>query len=364
MQNIDKNKKIGPEEQLKFLKNIQKILYMGAFTSTYKFALLISLARLSIEQGEIGREGITIKFMDIAEKLVELYWQQTTPYKFIQIENEVKNESSNVPFILYHLKETNKQAMIVRLITEIRSRFESLASLKNNKKEWFNLLKNIVAQIKKYPIKLLQNIGNQNCEFIYRVDEVDRENVYLLPNAGYCLQQFHEIIEELCIKRWIDFLRANKNNHIVFDEDIHDLEAFLFSPNRSVLKEIGKVLLPLQDQQCFYCGGRIDLDSMRVDHFIPWSMYSSDTIHNFVVADQSCNSKKSNYLAASYFYEKWLRRNHEFGNQIHEKLEKSGISSDVKKSENVANWAYKYAKENEYMFWSPYSKKDCSKFNL
>lgn len=223
MQDFDKNKKICPIEQLKFLKNIQKILYIGAFTSTYKFALLMSLARLSVEQGEIGGERVTLKFIDIAEKFIELYWQQTTPYKFIQIETEFKN-GFDYPFILYHLKETNKQATIVRLITEIREKFETIASLKNDKNEWAKLLKNIVVQIKKYPIKLLQNAGNQNVEFIYHVDEIGRENIYLLPNVGYCLQQFHEIIEELCIKRWIDFLRSNKNNHIVFDEDIHDLD--------------------------------------------------------------------------------------------------------------------------------------------
>lgn len=340
-------------EQLLFFKNVQKTLYLGSFTSTYKFALLMSLARLSVEQGEIREERVILSFKDIAEKFVELYWQQTTPYKFIQIENEVKNGLSDVPFILYHLKETKKQATIVRLITEVRERFETLAALKNDNKEWVKLLKNIIAQIKKYPIKLLQNVGNQNCEFIYRVNEIDREYVYLLPNVGYCLQQFHEIIEELCIKRWVDFLRVNKNNHIVFDEDIHDLEAFLFSPNRSFLKEIGKVLLLLQDQQCFYCGGRVDLESMRVDHFIPWSMYSSDTIHNFVVTDKSCNSKKSNYLASSYFYKKWMLRNHKYGHEISQKLVNNGISNDMQKSENVANWAYRYASENEYEFWSP-----------
>ena len=40
------------QEQLKFLKNIQLILQSGSFSSTYKFALLISLSRLAIEKGE------------------------------------------------------------------------------------------------------------------------------------------------------------------------------------------------------------------------------------------------------------------------------------------------------------------------
>lgn len=340
----------SPIEQLKFLKNLQKILYLGAFTSTYKFALLMSLARLSVEQGEIGTDTIKLKFTDIAQKFIELYWQQTTPYKFIHPEDEMEN-STGYPFVLYQFKEANKQATIVRLITESRERFKTIALLRSNQDEWMKLSKNIINQIKKYPIKLLQNIEKEKVEFIYHVDETDKDHIYLLPNAGYCLQQFHEIIEELCIKRWIDFLRKNKNNHIVFDEDIHNLEAFLFAPDRFVLKDVGRVLLPLQNEQCFYCGKKINFETMRVDHFIPWSMYSSDTIHNFVVTDQACNSKKSNYLASKEFYEKWETRNLDFGYEIHEKLKKCGVVSDVNRSMNIAKWAYRYAEDNNYILW-------------
>lgn len=342
----------SPAEQLKFLKNLQKILYLGAFTSTYKLALLMSLARLSVEQGVIGTERLKLKFTDIAQKFIELYWQQTTPYKFICIDSNLEN-NSEYPFILYHFKETNKQATIVRLISETRKKFKTIASLRGNQDEWIKLSKNVTNQIKKYPIKLLQNVEKERVEFIYLIDEIDKDYIYLLPNAGYCLQQFHEIIEELCIKRWIEFLRNNKNNHIVFDEDIHNLEAFLFAPDRSILKDIGRVLLPLQNEQCFYCGKKINIETMRVDHFIPWSMYSSDTIHNFVVTDQACNSKKSNYLASKKFYEKWVKRNLDLGDEIQEKLKKSGIISDVNRSMNVAKWAYKYAKDNNYIFWEP-----------
>lgn len=81
--------RVSPAEQLKFLKNIQKILYMGSFTSTYKFALLISLARLSIEQADIQGDVLKIRFIDIAEKFVDLYWQQTLPYTFIQHQNTI-----------------------------------------------------------------------------------------------------------------------------------------------------------------------------------------------------------------------------------------------------------------------------------
>ena len=43
------------QQQLKFLKNIQLILQSGSFSSTYKFALLISLSRSVIEKGQDTR---------------------------------------------------------------------------------------------------------------------------------------------------------------------------------------------------------------------------------------------------------------------------------------------------------------------
>lgn len=70
------------QQQLKFLKNIQLILQSGSFSSTYKFALLISLSRLAIERGEDTDASLTLEYTDIAEKFIELYWKQAVPYTF------------------------------------------------------------------------------------------------------------------------------------------------------------------------------------------------------------------------------------------------------------------------------------------
>ena len=41
----------SPETQLAFLSKLQRLFAEGDFTSTYKFALLISLADLAVELG-------------------------------------------------------------------------------------------------------------------------------------------------------------------------------------------------------------------------------------------------------------------------------------------------------------------------
>ena len=61
------------QEQLRILKHIQQILQSGTFTSTYKFALLMSLTRLAIEQGQDSGENLSLSYQDIAEKFIEMY---------------------------------------------------------------------------------------------------------------------------------------------------------------------------------------------------------------------------------------------------------------------------------------------------
>ena len=48
------------DEQIRFLKQIQRILQSGSYTSTYKFALLMSITRLAIEQGRDTGEMLTV----------------------------------------------------------------------------------------------------------------------------------------------------------------------------------------------------------------------------------------------------------------------------------------------------------------
>ena len=106
------------QQQLKFLKNIQLILQSGSFSSTYKFALLMSLSRLTIEKGEDSGESLLLEYTDIAEKFIELYWKQAVPYTF------------NVEGQLILNQNNGKQAAIVNRIIELRQSYASLGLLR------------------------------------------------------------------------------------------------------------------------------------------------------------------------------------------------------------------------------------------
>src|SRR5690606_8051645 len=112
------------QEQLKFLKNIQLILQSGSFSSTYKFALLISLSRLAIERGEDSGEQLAIDYNDIAEKFIELYWKQAVPYNFNEEGQLILNQNNG------------KQAAIINRIIELRQIYSSLGLLRRDNVIW------------------------------------------------------------------------------------------------------------------------------------------------------------------------------------------------------------------------------------
>ncbi|BBL21472.1 hypothetical protein F939_02631 [Acinetobacter radioresistens DSM 6976 = NBRC 102413 = CIP 103788] len=326
------------QEQLKFLKNIQLILQSGSFSSTYKFALLISLSRLAIEKGENSGEQLVLEYSDIAETFIELYWKQAVPYTFNDEGQLILNQNNG------------KQAAIVNQIIELRQIYSSLGLLRRNSVVWSKLVKDVARTVKEMPVRYLQNINGQNFEFLYQFEQ-SKQQLTLLPQAMFCLRQFSEIIEELCQKRWIDYIRKNSSNAPILNK-LPNLEQFMFEPTRNQLNAVANILVELQECKCFYCNKVMKKGNYAVDHFIPWSIYPSDTGHNFVLADSSCNSKKSNLLASNEFLHKWQERNEEHNLIIVDQISVLGFLTDKERSHKVAEWAYEQGKANNYLMWN------------
>lgn len=156
------------QQQLKFLKQTQQVLQSGSFSSTYKFALLMSLTRLAIEQGNDTGAALHLDYLDIAEKFIDLYWKQTLPFNFKQDEN------------LILLQNNGKQAKVINLIFDAQQKFKTLAETRRDHAYWFNLKKTIAANIKKMPVKYLQNINGQSIEFLYDVAQSQSQSALVL----------------------------------------------------------------------------------------------------------------------------------------------------------------------------------------
>jgi 5-methylcytosine-specific restriction endonuclease McrA len=294
---IDSNK-----EKVEFLLNIQRLLNEGSFVATYKYALLMALADLSIERGD-GEKASVISTRQIAEKFVEYYWRQTNPFV------SRKREEAEI------LKQnTGQQAAILNLITRARMEANgSLARAKQETKAWCKLVEKVEAIIKVMPLWKLQTIGHEEVPFLYK-NAKSGSAIELLPNVAYHLRLFHELILSLVQGAWIRHVRRIQDNQKLLGETV-DLGEFLFGSERENLVDYRPILKEIQSGSCFYC-----LKSIRgpgdVDHFIPWVRYPIDLGHNFVLAHTECNRHKRDYLAAENHLERWLHRNVDWADQL------------------------------------------------
>ncbi len=58
-------------EQLTFLTNLQRLLSEGQFVATYKYALLLALSDMAVEQGDDSGQSLLICTRHIAEKFIQ-----------------------------------------------------------------------------------------------------------------------------------------------------------------------------------------------------------------------------------------------------------------------------------------------------
>ena len=112
------------------------------------------------------------------------------------------------------------------------------------------------------------------------------------------------------------------------------------------------ILGPLQKDQCFYCDARLR-GRGAVDHFVPWRRYPVDLAHNFVLADDGCNSRKSDLLADVPFLERWLRRNEDAKDELTASFIARHLPFDFDASRQVTRWAYAQVEHTGGQVWAP-----------
>jgi hypothetical protein len=110
-----------PEAQIRFLVNLQRLLGEGQFVATYKYALLLALADISVEEGDDSGSTLRIPTRDIAEKFVKYYWRQSVPYA-TGMKAQVLQQN------------TGRQAKIIRTLENAHVQYgDSMATVLQNK---------------------------------------------------------------------------------------------------------------------------------------------------------------------------------------------------------------------------------------
>lgn len=326
----------SPETQLVFLSKLQRLFAEGDFTATYKFALLISLSDLAVELGADDGNTLEISHHRIAAKFIELYWQQAAPYG-----TGIAGGRQDVL-----IQNGGTQAAVITAIVKFRRDNQAATVFSARSRPSYQALLMRVSQtVAAQPINYLQNLAGATDPFLY---ERLRGAVILKPGVTYCLRRFQSLVQHLARSRWVGHVKHNKLNlPILGNQD--DLASFLFETSRQALAAIGAGLSKLTNRQCFYCGTTVH--EADVDHFIPFSLYPRDLMHNFVLAHPACNRSKSDTLAAKPHLERWLQYVLQNDDYLREIGESVGRNSDWSASRAVARWGYGNAVASDANAW-------------
>lgn len=324
-------------DQVLFLSQIQRLLTEGQFTSTYKFALLHALADLAVEKGSDDGEPLPITSVDLAEKFISYYWRQAVPYAAPGVAARVLNQN------------TDKQAAVLKAIEAARAKQPSLSRLRSTP-NWKPLVTKVASTISTMPLWKLQRLGpKETLAFLY--ENVGRgSKIELRSTAVFCLRRFYGLVVDLVQGAWLRFVRRLRENQATLGQ-AGDLAEFLFGSDRGDLSAFGEALRPIQDGRCFYCDSKLVDDRGAVDHFIPWSRYSVDLGHNFVLAHGSCNTSKSDRIAATEHLERWWQRNDARRDDLAAEFDRLALPHALEVSRQVALWTYGQVEQVGGMVW-------------
>jgi 5-methylcytosine-specific restriction endonuclease McrA len=305
----------NPRGAIAFAEKVLELLEEGRYTATYKYAVLLALIDVCLEQTQrSGAPPDTVTTRQLADKIVELYWPHTLPFAGRTTATVLK-------------QNTTGQAEIVSAIMKFRARHAPDQSAPRwhariaKPKAYASLVSQVEWKLIEMPLPRLQILGRSESRFIYEFgwDQRVRQarvaryqagtagafdnRVLLKSGVGEYLLQLSGLLRPLIQRRWAAMV-AELNR---LEES--QLDLFLFGADRTQTAKVRGGLWEIQDRRCFYCHDRVrDPVQAEVDHFVPWSRHQDDGLDNLVVADQRCNGAKSSSLAAAEHVAQWARR--------------------------------------------------------
>jgi hypothetical protein len=292
---------------IEFGAQILHLLEHTRTSATYKYAVLLAMMDLCIaEQNRHGKAKDSITTIQLAEKVMELYWPHTLPFPGTARLVPTQNSGPREAVILTKIREykTNSFGSTTSFAT---------AKSKSEYKENYVELRNLVEwKLIEMPLPKLQRLGHGATNLIYSITWDDHikearvrryqegdtntgfQNLILFkPDVPDYLVTLSGLLRPLIHRNWASMVARLNKRH--FNEA--RLEEYLFGAGRVSLTPVAGTLREIHNDYCFYCEKKLS-NSCHVDHFIPWARYPDNGIANLVVAHSACNGSKSDFLAS------------------------------------------------------------------
>lgn len=301
-----------------FAEKLLTLLGRGSFVATYKYAVLLGLMDLCLEQStEKGAAPTSVTTVQLARKVLELYWPHAESFMGKGV---LKQNSGNPARILRLILEFQEKHTLAPGASLARVQLEQPLAYRK-------LVREVEWELVHMPLPRLQYIGAVSTPFIYQItwerDGIKKgdfndprsfdNSIRFIGEAAEHLVRLAGLLRPLIQREWASMI-AKRNRDILCDAR---LEEFLFGVERAQTSRVREGLRELQERRCFYCDDGL-ADAGHIDHFIPWARYPDNGIENLVLAHKKCNGDKSDHLAAADHVERWVRRMHERGADLAE----------------------------------------------
>jgi len=321
----------GAGTELAFLRNLQRVQDEGQFTASYKYALLIALADLSVERPAAPDGTLAVPLDGLAERFIELYWRHTAPFRGAGV----------------LAQNTARQASIIGAIAGLQQKAATLADARRAR-AWPALVASVRRLLLEMPLWKLQTIGPGKLLFLYEERLVD-DAIVLKPGVSRCFRDLHGVVQALIQVAWLRYIQRLPRNQSLIGQG-GDLTEFLFGAERNALAPLREQLLDLQQGACFYCQAPVRSQG-EVDHFVPWARYPRDLGHNLVVAHGACNRDKSDLLADVPHLVHWHERNVRHAQSLGSLFDVVHLLHDAETSGRVAEWRYESVERGGGLVW-------------
>lgn len=327
-------------------RHLLRVLEEGRRAGTHKLVLLLALLQVITEESK--RESVPVR--ESARPIVEQLWQQVSDFV---------PPGGAAPGPLRQMRPNGRGSFTFwDLTANARETSEALgladlAELERERPDLVDRLeRDIVAAAIKNPIPRFQRVGGDLIEFLYhwpwdpdtsprtvaraqgRTD--DEPHLELVDGADERVRELEPVLRPVVEDQMVLDVAAYNNLH-TSTEAVRD---HLFPSRRQAIPEpLRKALREVQRGRCAYCG--VILERAHVDHFVPWAWRPNNAVENLVLADQGCNSAKSDRFPAAGHVETWLA-DYKARSHVGEELgpDVPGVFSDPLRSLAIARHSY------------------------
>ncbi len=293
-------------------------------TNTYKLAF----GRAIVENVCIGKyflsnNLVSIEFKDIAECMIQYYWNQAFYFNLKQ------QPGDKVPLIYQKVRFLIDEYRRLKKTNIPCWANEGLNFIKENNPTFYSRILFECASILTHDVSYrFLNVNGKTTD-IYQYD-LKLKLLFFEPNNISDIKEYSHILIKLLNYKWSLLLEKYNCSPELLNK-VNDA-ASLNIPRNSLSKYKNFLLknefhgeTPLD----FYSTKPLFKDNISVDHVIPWSFMYRDDIWNLVLTDKKTNSSKSNSIINEYLIDKLQYRNEKLYNSLEEGREKEELKMSI-----------------------------------